>query len=61
MEKEKVKNLMGSIKPLKSTIEENGFTLKKQRKPYRELLDASEVINTFNTGYKYLRSVSFYS
>lgn len=61
MEKEKVENLIGSITPLISTIEENGYTLKKQKMPYRELLDASEVINAFNTGYKYLRSISFYS
>lgn len=53
--------LIGSIKPLTSTTDENGYTLKKQRGVSRELLDTPEVINTFNTGYIKLRSVSFHS
>lgn len=59
MEKGKVENLIGSINPLFSTIDENGYKLKKQRMPYRDLLDTPKLINTFNTGYKFLRSVPF--
>nr|XP_034307666.1 uncharacterized protein LOC117683021 [Crassostrea gigas] len=55
------KKLIGSIKPLNSTTIENGYTLKKQRGSFRELLDTPVVINTFNTGYLNLRNVSFYS
>lgn len=36
--------MIGSIKPLTSTTDENGYELKKQMGPYRELLDAPEVI-----------------
>ncbi|XP_052679765.1 uncharacterized protein LOC128160475 [Crassostrea angulata] len=55
------KKLIGSIKPLKSTTNKNGYTLKKQRGSSRELLDTPVVINTFNTGYTNLRKVSFHS
>eukprot|EP00105_Crassostrea_gigas_P017797 XP_011435714.1 PREDICTED: uncharacterized protein LOC105334086 [Crassostrea gigas] len=57
----KVYELIGSIKPLTATTDEHGYTLKRQRRPYRELLHSPEVIKTFNTGYTYLRSVSFHS
>nr|XP_034307655.1 E3 ubiquitin-protein ligase Midline-1 isoform X2 [Crassostrea gigas]XP_034307656.1 E3 ubiquitin-protein ligase Midline-1 isoform X2 [Crassostrea gigas]XP_034307657.1 E3 ubiquitin-protein ligase Midline-1 isoform X2 [Crassostrea gigas]XP_034307658.1 E3 ubiquitin-protein ligase Midline-1 isoform X2 [Crassostrea gigas]XP_034307659.1 E3 ubiquitin-protein ligase Midline-1 isoform X2 [Crassostrea gigas]XP_034307660.1 E3 ubiquitin-protein ligase Midline-1 isoform X2 [Crassostrea gigas]XP_03430766 len=53
--------LIGSIKPLTSTTDENGYTLKKQKGSSREVLDTPVVINTLNTGYANLRSVFFYS
>lgn len=61
MEKGEVEELIGFIKPLSTTIDEKGYTLKKHGMPYRELLDTPEVINTFNTGYKNLKNVSLYS
>lgn len=63
MDREKVYTLIGSIKPLTFTTNKNGYTLKKQRIASKELLDTSDVINAFNTGYKNLRNVrnvSFY-
>nr|XP_034307653.1 uncharacterized protein LOC105334086 isoform X1 [Crassostrea gigas] len=57
----KAKTLIGSIKPLASATIENGYTMKKQRRSSRELLDTPVVINKFNTGYNNLRNVSFYS
>lgn len=53
--------MIGSIKPLTSTTDENGYELKNQMGPSRELLDTPEVIKTFNTGYDSLSSVSFRS
>lgn len=61
MHREKVYQLIGSIKPLTSTTDEKGYILKKQRRLYRELLDIPEVINKFNTEYKNLRCVSVHS
>ncbi|XP_052679375.1 uncharacterized protein LOC128160139 [Crassostrea angulata] len=55
------KKLIGSIKPLTSTTNENGYTLRKQRGSSRELLDTPVIINKFNTGYTNLKNVSFYS
>uniref|UniRef100_A0A8W8M2J8 Uncharacterized protein n=1 Tax=Magallana gigas TaxID=29159 RepID=A0A8W8M2J8_MAGGI len=46
----KAKTLIGSIKPLASATIENGYTMKKQRRSSRELLDTPVVINKFNTG-----------
>lgn len=57
----RAEKFIGSIKPLTFTTDKNGYTLKRQKRPYRELLNIPEVINTFNTGYKNLRSVSFQS
>lgn len=53
--------MIGSNKPLTSTTDENGYKLKKQMGPSRELLDTTKVIKTFNTGYNSLSSVSFRS
>lgn len=61
VDKIEAEKLIGSIKPLTSTTIENGYTLKKQRGSSRELLDTPVVINTFNTGYTNLSSVSFHS
>lgn len=58
MDREKVYTLIGSIKPLTFTKNENGYILEKQRNASKELLDTPEVINTFNTGYKNPRSVA---
>lgn len=60
VDRREAEKLIGSIQPLTSTTDENGYTLKKQGGSSRELLDTPEVINTFNTGYTNLRSVSFY-
>lgn len=57
MDREKVYTLIGSIKPLTFTKNENGYILEKQRNASKEMLDTPEVINTFNTGYKNPRSV----
>lgn len=57
MDREKVYTLIGSIKPLTFTKNENGYILEKQRNASKELLDTPEVINTFNTGYKNPQSV----
>lgn len=61
IDREKIHQLFGSIKPLTSTAVENGYTLKKLKRPFRKLLDKPEVINMFNTGYKNLRCVSVHS
>lgn len=61
LDRGKVYKMIGSIKPLTSTTDENGYELKKQMGPSRELLDTPEVIKTFNTGYDSLSSVSFRS
>lgn len=54
--------LIGSIKPLTITTKENGYALTKQiMGSSREMLDTPEVINTFRTKYKELKSVSFYN
>lgn len=53
--------MIGSTKPLTSTTDKIGYTLKKQNGASRELLDTPEVINVFNTGYENLRGVLFYN
>ncbi|XP_062569349.1 tripartite motif-containing protein 55-like [Saccostrea cucullata] len=50
--------LFGSLIPLSTTTEENGYKLKKPETPARELLEEPELITTINTNYKELRSVA---
>lgn len=61
VDRREAEKLIGSINPLSITTDEHGYTLKKQRRSSRELFHTPKVINTFNTGYKNLRKVSFYS
>ncbi|XP_062572256.1 uncharacterized protein LOC134234217, partial [Saccostrea cucullata] len=50
--------LFGSLTPLCTTTEKNGYTLKNSEQSTRELLKESEIITTINTGFDSLRSVS---
>lgn len=61
MDRRKIYKMIGSIKPLSSTTDENGYKFKKQMGPSRELLDTPKVIKAFNTGSNSLSSVSFRS
>lgn len=61
VDRRRAEKFIGSMKPLAFTTDKNGYTLKTQIRPHRELLNVPEVINTFNIGYKNLRSVSFQS
>ncbi|XP_061178986.1 uncharacterized protein LOC133187580 [Saccostrea echinata] len=54
IDREQLYMLIGSLTPLSTTTEENGYTLKKPKTATRELLEESELITTINTGYKYL-------
>lgn len=61
IDREKIYQLIGAIKPLTFTTYKDGYTLKKQRRSNRELLDTPVVINTFNNGFTNLRYVSVYN
>nr|XP_022300399.1 uncharacterized protein LOC111108663 isoform X2 [Crassostrea virginica]XP_022300400.1 uncharacterized protein LOC111108663 isoform X2 [Crassostrea virginica] len=58
IEREALRNLIGKITPLSTTLEERVFTAKKPNTSVRELLDEPEVLNTINTGHQYLHSVT---
>ncbi|XP_052680093.1 uncharacterized protein LOC128160807 [Crassostrea angulata] len=58
---EKFYEMFGSIKPFVSTTDKNGYKIKSPEVSQRELLDIPEIINTFNTWYENLRSISFYN
>lgn len=53
--------MFGTLKPLVSTINEDSYTNELPEDSYRELIDITEVINTFNTGFKNFRCVPFYT
>lgn len=53
--------MIGSLIPLGSTLDENGYKMKSPEDSPEELLDVPEIISMFNTGYRDLRSISFYS
>ncbi|XP_061186697.1 E3 ubiquitin-protein ligase TRIM71-like [Saccostrea echinata] len=57
VDREHVYKLIGSLAPLSTTKEENGYTLKIPETPSREVLEVPELITSINTGYKNLRSV----
>ncbi|XP_078341822.1 uncharacterized protein LOC144627818 isoform X2 [Crassostrea virginica] len=58
IDREELCSLFGKLYPLSTTLEERVFTAKKPNTSVRELLDEPEVLNTINTGHKYLRSVT---
>nr|XP_022290185.1 uncharacterized protein LOC111101852 isoform X6 [Crassostrea virginica] len=58
IEKEELRNLIGKLTPLSTTLEERVFTAKKPNTSVRELLDKPEVLNTIKTGYEELWSVA---
>ncbi|XP_052679952.1 uncharacterized protein LOC128160640 [Crassostrea angulata] len=59
--RKQVYEMFGSLKPFVFTTNENGYNIKLLKGINRELLDSPAVINTFNTGYKDLHSISFHS
>lgn len=61
VDKERISKLFGFIKPLTTKQNKYGYKLKIPMAPLRKLLDCPEVISTFITGFKYLRSISAYS
>ena len=56
--KKEICNLIGTLTPLSTTLEERVFTAKKPNISDRELLDEPEVLNTIITGHDNLCSVS---
>nr|XP_022300414.1 tripartite motif-containing protein 2-like [Crassostrea virginica] len=58
IEREALRNLIGKITPLSTTLEERIFTPKKPNTSVRELLDEPEVLNTIKIGHANLRSVT---
>nr|XP_022300403.1 uncharacterized protein LOC111108666 [Crassostrea virginica] len=58
MERETLRNLIGKITPLSTTMEARVITAKKPKTSVRELLDEPEVLNTIKTGHEKLRSVT---
>nr|XP_022300423.1 uncharacterized protein LOC111108678 [Crassostrea virginica] len=58
IERKALRNLIGKITPLSTTLEERVFTAKKPNTSVRELLDEPEVLNTIKTGHEKLRSVT---
>ncbi|XP_062593873.1 uncharacterized protein LOC134255369 [Saccostrea cucullata] len=50
--------LFGSLTQLSTKTKENGYKLKKQETPTRELLEEPELITSIDTGYEELRSVA---
>ncbi|XP_078315157.1 uncharacterized protein LOC111127847 [Crassostrea virginica] len=58
IKKEELGSLFGKLTPLSTTLEERVFTAKKPNTSVRELLDKPEVLNTINTGYGDLCSVT---
>ncbi|XP_078341984.1 uncharacterized protein LOC111106829 [Crassostrea virginica] len=57
IEREALRNLIGKITPLFTTLEERIFTAKKPNTSVKELLDEPEVLNTIKTGYDNLLCV----
>ncbi|XP_062578769.1 uncharacterized protein LOC134240723 [Saccostrea cucullata] len=58
VDREQIYKLFGSLAPLSTTTEENGYELKKLEKSSRILLEEPELITTIDTGYENLRSVA---
>nr|XP_022300411.1 uncharacterized protein LOC111108670 isoform X2 [Crassostrea virginica]XP_022300412.1 uncharacterized protein LOC111108670 isoform X2 [Crassostrea virginica] len=58
IEREVLRNLIGKITPLSTTLEGRVFTAKKPNISVRELLGEPEVLNTIKTGDANLRSVT---
>ncbi|XP_052677305.1 uncharacterized protein LOC128158478 [Crassostrea angulata] len=56
---EKLYSLFGHITPLSTATEENVSSLNQTSTSVRELLDEPELVATIQTGYEYLRSVSY--
>nr|XP_022328829.1 LOW QUALITY PROTEIN: uncharacterized protein LOC111127847 [Crassostrea virginica] len=58
IKKEELGSLFGKLTPLSTILEERVFTAKKPNTSVRELLDKPEVLDTINTGYRGLLSVT---
>ncbi|XP_011430614.3 tripartite motif containing 13 [Magallana gigas] len=58
---DQVCEMFGTLRPLVSTINEDGYKIELPEDSSGEPIDIPEVINTFNTGFKHLRCVSFYT
>ncbi|XP_062582633.1 uncharacterized protein LOC134244369 [Saccostrea cucullata] len=58
---EQLYKLIGSLSPLSSTKDENGYRLKKAGTLSKELMKVPELISMINTGYEKLRNVTCYS
>ncbi|XP_052676953.1 uncharacterized protein LOC128158235 [Crassostrea angulata] len=59
--RDQVCEMFGTLRPLVSTIKEDGYTNELPEDSSRELIDIPEFINTFNTGYDNLLCVSFHT
>uniref|UniRef100_K1PAA7 Tripartite motif-containing protein 2 n=1 Tax=Magallana gigas TaxID=29159 RepID=K1PAA7_MAGGI len=59
--RDQVCEMFGTLKPLVSTINEDGYTNELPEDSSGELIDIPDFINTFNTGYNNLRCVSFHT
>ncbi|XP_062597951.1 uncharacterized protein LOC134259375 isoform X2 [Saccostrea cucullata] len=58
VDREQIYKLFGSLAPLSTTTEENGYKLKKPETSSRELLEEPELITSIDTGYEKLRNVT---
>nr|XP_022300405.1 uncharacterized protein LOC111108667 [Crassostrea virginica] len=58
IERETLRNMIGNITPLSTTLEKRIFTAKKPKTSFRELLDEPKVLKTINTGHGRLRNVT---
>nr|XP_011430614.2 uncharacterized protein LOC105329443 isoform X2 [Crassostrea gigas] len=59
--RDQVCEMFGTLKPLVSTINEDGYTNELPEDSSGELIDIPDFINTFNTGHNNLRCVSFHT
>ncbi|XP_061175869.1 uncharacterized protein LOC133184806 [Saccostrea echinata] len=58
VDREQLYKLFGTIEPLSTTTEENGYKMKKPETSTREFLEEPELVTIINTGNKKLRSVT---